>query len=352
MVYINATIAISPHETFLSNHLPINCKDFSEPLKWIKPNFKNYFSSLEARRTNTLIKTAHICAVETLKAANFETPDAIITASGLGCIQSTERFLNDILNTSEGLLAPTSFIQSTANAIGGHHAIQFKCNGYNVLHAQKSFSFENALLDSILQLESNAVSNVLLGGFDEITEENYKLKQQTGIFKKSPFSNQNIAQSNTSCSIPGEGSSYFFLSNQKGETPQAEIKNIWMHNGSIEQKEVSEWICSCLKEEKLSPSQIDIVLAGYNGDKKNNTLYNQILDSTFASACNLSYKQLCGEYDTACAFGMWVATKILGTNSIPNYLRLNDCNPEFKNVLLLHQVDYSAFSLILLTPVN
>ncbi len=349
MAFINAATAVSPHETFLSDNLPKTCKEFFAPLKWINPDFKRYFSPLEARRTNTLIKTAHVCAQETLNASNQVIPDAIITASGLGCIQSTERFLNDILASSEGLLAPTSFIQSTANAVGGHHAIQFKCNGYNVLHAQKSFSFENALLDSIIQLQSPNISNILLGGFDEITEENYELKQAIGIYKKTPFSNLDLPQSNSLSAIPGEGSCYFLISDQRSATTLAEIKNVWIHNGPLNEEGITEWINSCLKEERLANSQINIVMAGHNGDKNNNAFYDQILGSSFQTSCNLSYKKLCGEYDTASAFGLWTALKIIETKHIPAYLRLNDITREFKNILLLHQVDNLAFSMVLIS---
>ena len=117
-VYIRATQSISPQDTFMQKGIPETVIEYTNPLKNIRPDFNEYFSIIQSRRINDLIKTGHICAVETIKQAGIEKPDAIITGSGLGCVESTEKFLNDMLRTNEGLMAPTAFIQSTSNAIG------------------------------------------------------------------------------------------------------------------------------------------------------------------------------------------------------------------------------------------
>lgn len=58
-----------------------------------------------------------------MKDANVESVDAIITGTGLGCIEDSEKFLKSILDNKEEFLTPTSFIQSTHNTVGAQIAL-------------------------------------------------------------------------------------------------------------------------------------------------------------------------------------------------------------------------------------
>ena len=61
-----------------------------------------------ARRLGKLLKRA----IVTAKQALGETiPEAIITGTGLGCIENTEKFLVSMLENDEEYLQPTYFMQ-------------------------------------------------------------------------------------------------------------------------------------------------------------------------------------------------------------------------------------------------
>ena len=50
-------------------------------------------------------------------------PDAIITGTGLGCLEDTEKFLTAMVTNKEEFLTPTSFIQSTHNTVSAQIAL-------------------------------------------------------------------------------------------------------------------------------------------------------------------------------------------------------------------------------------
>ena len=351
-IFFTAAQTISPQDTFLKKEFPVTVSEYSEPLKNKAINFRDYFPPLQSRRINRLIKTGHVCAIETIKQAKIEKPDAIITASGLGCVESTERFLNDMLKTDEGLLSPTSFIQSTSNAIGSQIALHFKCQGYNVLYAQKSFSFETALHDSLLRLMDKTEENILLGGFDELTTENCKLKQNIGLFKQELFKNTSLLQSNSRGCIPGEGCTFFVLSSKPSANALAELTNVTFTHKEQDLDTTKNWISAFLANNNLIFNDIDLVLMGYNGDNTTNSFYNSIAASSFQNSNIAHYKNLCGEYDTSSSFGTWFAVKALENRRIPNYSIIQNKGREIKNVLLYNQQQSKYQSLILIKSVS
>jgi 3-oxoacyl-[acyl-carrier-protein] synthase II len=351
-VFITGAQAISPQDTFLNKDVPENILKYTEPLSNIAVNFKDYFPPLQSRRINRLIKTGHICALETVKQAGIEKPDAIITGSGLGCVESTEKFLNDMLTTDEGLLAPTSFIQSTSNAIGAQIALHFNCQGYNVLYAQKAYSFENALHDAFLRVIDGEEKNILVGGFDEITLENWKLKQNIGLYKKDPFTNTEILNTKTEGSIPGEGSAFFLLTTEPVNNALAELVNLHQYSSELAGNDVGKWIIESLAKNSIPIDNIDLVLLGFNGDESTDRFYREMMDTTFNNATLAYYKHLCGEYDTAIAFGTWIGVNALMNNKLPKHSLITNRNRDFKTILIYNQHQSKNHSLIILKTAN
>ena len=105
----------------------------------LDPNFSEHIPPLVARRLCTLLRRAVVLSRLTLREANLEHPDAIISGTGLGCIQNTERFLHAIRQEGEECLQPTAFMQSTHNIISATIAIDLKCHAYNTTYSTPSF---------------------------------------------------------------------------------------------------------------------------------------------------------------------------------------------------------------------
>jgi len=143
-------------------------------------------------------------------------PDAIITGTGLGCIENTEIFLDKLVREGEELLNPTYFMQSTHNTISSLVAIDAKCYAYNSTYAHKGISFECALQDAFMQCQDaiNCVSTVLVGAHDEMTPAYFTLLKKTGYLGKP---NQTFA---------GETAVAMMLSTKKSEKALCEIEAV------------------------------------------------------------------------------------------------------------------------------
>jgi 3-oxoacyl-[acyl-carrier-protein] synthase II len=346
-VYIRAACTISPQDTFPGKEIPAIVKEYRPFLKCILPDFKQYFTPLQLRRMNTLIKSGNVCALETLKEAGIESPDCIITATGLGCIEDTEKFLHQILHTHEGLLAPTAFIQSTHNTIGAQVALNVNCKGYNVLYAHKTLSFENALLDAQMLIREGEVSKILVGGFDEITTENFELKKSIGQYK-ADSSNFDLLTSQSSGSIAGEGTSFFLITNQKSSENYAIIEsvNILSHCNSIE--EIIQWHTKVLNKNNIQLENVDLITCGLNGDAANSQIYLEVLNRLYKDSTQAFYKHMCGEYDTASSFGLWFTANVIKNNFLPKHAQIQSKAENYKHVVLYNQDNFKNHCLILL----
>ena len=138
----------------------------------IEPDYKDYFPPMVARRLGRLLKRAVVTARHAL---NGIMPDAIITGTGLGCIENTERFLTSMLENDEEYLQPTYFMQSTHNTIGSQVALQLQCHGYNSTYSHRGTSFDSGLLDAITQMRQGRIRNALVGGQDEMTPAYFEM---------------------------------------------------------------------------------------------------------------------------------------------------------------------------------
>ena len=142
---------------------------------------RNYVKPLEARRMGKIMKSSLLSSLKAMEQAGIEKPDAIITATALGCLENSERLLNQLQEEGEVMLKPTYFMQSTHNTIGSGIAIFTKCHGYNVTYTHGKDSLEWALRDARMLLNSGKAKNVLVGLHDETTPLYRSLMQRVGI---------------------------------------------------------------------------------------------------------------------------------------------------------------------------
>ncbi len=127
------------------------------------------------------VATAVACADGVERIADL---DAIITATGWGCLTDSERFLRLDCETEEQLLTPTPFIQSTFNTVGAQIALLGHNHGYNTTYVHRSRSFESALLDAMMRLEEGEASRVLVGAYEEETPTQHHIMERMGRWRK------------------------------------------------------------------------------------------------------------------------------------------------------------------------
>ncbi|MBT3208321.1 MAG: 3-oxoacyl-ACP synthase [Bacteroidetes bacterium] len=345
-VFINSTEAITAQNTFDSNEFLRNLK---KPEKnyftCLNPNYKNYINPKLLRRMSKIVRMGVACSIQVLQKANIEQPDAIIIGTGLGCIDDTIKFLNQIIENDESLLNPTPFIQSTHNTVSGQIALLLTCKNYNFTFSQQAASFETALIDAFLMLQEKNESNILLGGLDEITETSYSLMEKVGCTKV-PV--DDIFTTKTKGYIPGEGAGFFTLSNIVSEKNIACLKGVSVFNND-NNGNLLEDLQALFSKNNVSIADIDVLISGMNGDFYEDRNYSSI-QKVFQTSIHLAYKHLIGEFDTASCFAMYIGTKIFQSQIIPEALKINGTKRNFiKNILIHNYNNEHKHSFIILS---
>jgi len=347
--YINGLGSISAQETFDSVFLEkAEINEIDNVLSLKTPIYKDFISPVAIRRMARGVKNGIVASAMAMKEANVSSVDAIITGTGMGCIEDSDKFLKAIIDNKEAFLTPTSFIQSTHNTVGAQIALGLQCKAYNFTYVNGAVSFESALLDAKMKIEEQEANSILIGGIDEITDYTMSLFKLAGFIKKENESPYKILNSNTKGVVFSEGATFFVLENEIKSTTYAEVLDIEIINKLIV-TEVETKTMDFLKANGLQVSDIDAVLLGYDGDVEFDDYYKILSEKLFGKTPQVYYKHLSGEYNTASAFGLWVGAKIIKTQEIPEIISVNNLEKlDYKTILLYNQykgMDHS-FTLI------
>lgn len=267
-----------------------------------EPDYKSIITNATLRRRmSRIIKMGVACGLECISSLPSEEVHAIITATGLGCLADTEKFLNAIIENEERLLNPTPFIQSTFNTIGAQIALIRQIHAYNMTYVHRGLSFESALLDGMMRIwEGN--KNVLLGTIDEITPSSYTLHQRLGLLKDIQA---------------GEGAQFFLLGHQQTTSTLAEVIGVSTFIDTASVEEISVRIHHFLQQHQLTPEQVDWFVTGKNGHSKEDAPYIALENSLFTKATCSTFKDECGEYPTASSYAVWKVVKAFGEQTAP-----------------------------------
>ena len=161
---------------YISSHFSIRPSVDGEPdYKSVIPNANM------RRRMGRIVKMGVAACAGCLGKVPGRVPDAVLTASALGCLNDTEKFACEILDREETMLNPTAFIFSTFNTLGGQIALLDSLKTYNSTYVNGASSFSDALLDALL-LVSEGHHNVLVLAFDEIIPTSRAILERMGRF--------------------------------------------------------------------------------------------------------------------------------------------------------------------------
>jgi 3-oxoacyl-(acyl-carrier-protein) synthase len=342
---------ISPQQTFEQETFLEEIREYhTARLQSVEPDYKNYIKSMQLRRMGRLLKMGMTSAGICLHDAGIEKPDAIITATGLGMPEETERFLNGMLDNGEQLLNPTAFMQSTHNTVGAHIAVMLGCNNYNLTYVHGSVSFENALLDSMMWLAEKPSDKILLGGIEEITELHFDMTDSIGFWKKGEISNMELFKDMRPGTIAGEGAAFFLLTTEEDQSNYARIRALTTRFNPGKQDIAVNMIQEFLEVNNISSNDIDLLLLGMNGDPAYDAVYQPVMDQ-FSGICKAGFKHLCGEHYLASSFALWLAAKIIKNGNVPAAVVLNDRpkSGKINNILIYNHHKNIYHSLILLS---
>ena len=322
-------------------------------LQIIPPDYKLYIDLMARRRMGRIIKAGVSAAKICLNDAGATMPEAIITGTGLGCIEDTERFLSSVLENQERLLNPAHFMQSTYNTLCSQIAIQLSCTNYNNTFVHRAFSFESALIDAMMLIAEERAGNVLVGGVDEITANHYAISGKLGIWKKEPVSSLHLLESSTEGTIPGEGAAYFFLTAQPVDTSYACLADVATFYKPKTSAQMAQNIQEFLDKNGMTSKDIDLLMLGFNGDVDSDEVYNRICNQIFDKKPTAAYKHLCGEFFTSTTFALSMASAILKLQQVPEYMLIKN-SPELpvRNILVWNHYHNAEHSLLLVQRIE
>lgn len=314
----------------------------------IEPDFKQFISPIASRRMGKLIKRAMATSLSAVHNANIQQLDAIITGTGLGCIENTEKFLSVMVKEGEEFLQPTFFMQSTHNTISSQVALNLKCNGYNCTYSHRGTSFDSAMIDTYLHLKFGKANTILVGGHDEMTPNYFNMLGKIGYWKKDDISQNALQKADSIGSFSGECSVSFVLEKTKKNTSLCKFHDITMLY-----KPTQERLKEVIEEMKTEAniSTIDTLFLGLNGDMENDKIYINFAKTFFPDATICWYKNIFGESFTASGLGLYAAATCIHKQCIPQHLMYNQNKSIVKpqNVLIYNHFQNKDHSLMLLS---
>lgn len=302
----------------------------------VTPDYKAFIPAMQLRRMSEGIKMGLTAAKIALKDAGIDLPDAIITGTGEGCKQNTDKFLQTVLDQEEELLSPTAFIQSTHNSVGGQIALDLRCTGYNMTYSQGSASLESAFIDAqLLLLEDPGMKSILVGGVDEISSKTSSFQYLDGQIKKAQISNLSLFRHHSPGTIISEGAQFFSISAHRTATTYAQLTDVMIFQEK-ESELVSEKMLQFLKKNKTPLEKVSAVILGNNGDSRYDHYYHHLQNGIFSGTPHLAYKHLTGEYNTVSGAAVWAACTILKNRRVPDILKLNSISIENPGIILIY----------------
>jgi len=325
-IYIKAATQISLQQPLSEEWMTAPLWHEEPYTRSIDPNFREWLNPLESRRMGKILRRALVTAMKVMKDTGISQPDAIITGTGLGCIENTELFLDQLCREGEEMLKPTYFMQSTHNTISSLIAIQGKCRGYNSTYSHKSVSFDSALFDAFVQLRLGDIRNALVTGNDELTPSYFKILQRTGF----------VGQPGQ---VTAAESSVAMLLSQDADDVLCEIADMRMRSGRFDAGQL--------------PEEADAVLLGVNGSEQNDAPYDAMMKQ-FPQVPLLRYKHLFGEGYTVSGLGIYAAAHLLKSGVVPAFMRCDGVEQPLSvdRLLMVNHSDGENYSYVLMKRVK
>ncbi len=302
------------------------------------PDFKLLLPANVVRRNSKVLRRAMVVAKDALTKSGLSQVDGVFTGSGLGCVESTEAFLQGLVYSGEEFLKPTQFMQSTHNTISSVIGIALKCNGYNTTYCHKGISFESALLDAFMQLSSGKISSAFVCGFDEMSVTYHSLLCRSGYFEVG------------GTGFAGESAAGGVISTIDGVNRicrVAAVRIVYTNDKALLAHTLSE----ALSDAGIAVGDIDAVMTGINGYPSNDKAYFRNLDSLNLGCKKLGFAHIFGESYSGSVYGFYASALCLQCSQIFSVLDLEKDKPlarKPENILIYRHFNNKDHAFIIL----
>jgi 3-oxoacyl-(acyl-carrier-protein) synthase len=248
----------------------------------------------------------------------------ITVGTGLGCLNETALFVENMLVNEERAPLPTRFTNSVHNACASNLAIELGLKGLNSTSTHREISFEAALWQGAREISRGRADFALTGGADELNSYVLAAGAHWGWWDAATPALRPFAEGlhKKQRPLPGEGAVMFVLADaDKAPNSLAQVAAIRLGRfavlpgGGIDAGAEAMWICETLERHGLSLAKLDAVLCGANGWQPLDQMYLDVSDRLASLAgrtipCG-AYKHGCGEYYGASAFGLLTAIGVV-----------------------------------------
>jgi 3-oxoacyl-(acyl-carrier-protein) synthase len=250
----------------------------------------------QRRRLNRMVQMALIAA----RGSHSPEPTkrvAVAMGTGMGCLEDGAAFIENLILKDENEPMPARFPGSVHNAPAAQIAIDQQAYGPNSAPTMGEISFECALWQGMSQLWAGEADCALTGAVDELSKYVLHIGKRWGLW--------------TEQTRPGEGAVVANLAPlDSARAPLGKVTAVHLgrYRRPFDARREADWIAS-----KINLGTVDVILSGAGGVLALDGLYQAV-------AMNLSagrklefqtYKQQCGEFHAASAFGFSRALQLL-----------------------------------------
>ena len=298
-----------------------------------EPNYTSYIPPMQLRRMSKAVRMGIGASKICLENTGLEKADAISVGTAYGCLHDTEVFLSKMVEQDEQMLTPTAFIQSTHNTVAGQIALVTGCYGHNLTYVQRGHSFEHAMINAQLYLDSHKGNNILVGGIEELTDTSLEVLKHARVYRKQASTSDSILNENLEGSVAGEGAAFFLASEQQQGDHNVLIRDIatfTTRDAEAALKKVNNF----LERQTLNADNIDLLMLGVNGDVRSEQFYGQ-LKTSFSSTSQATFKHVCGEYPVSSSFALGLVCNAV-KNGLPEHTILNRAPKQLKHIVLIN----------------
>jgi hypothetical protein len=203
-----------------------------------------------------------------------------------------------MIDKDENSPMPSRFPGSVHNSPAAQIAIDLGARAMNSAPTAGEISFEAALWTGLTQLAAGEADTALVGAVDELNKYPLSLGQRWGFW--------------TAQTLPGEGAMVASLA--RADTAAVRLAGVTMarlgrYRRPFDAEREADWIA-----ESADLASVDVVLSGAKGWPSLEANYAAVAAALSRRAGRTlehqTYKQLCGEFHSASAFGFAVAVEL------------------------------------------
>ncbi|MCC7377612.1 MAG: beta-ketoacyl-[acyl-carrier-protein] synthase family protein [Verrucomicrobiales bacterium] len=251
---------------------------------------------------------------------------SVSVGTGLGALNDTMAFVENLIANDERAPRPTYFANSVHNTLASQVAIELGVTGPNLTTVQREVSFEASLWHGANELARGRSDLALVGAADELSPHLLATGMRWGWWAGDatvprPKAALGGRAKEFSRGPAGEGAVVLALGRwapDQGALARIEAIRLgrvpWKAGESLNAEAEATWIQRTLEAASIPLSEVDVFLTGAGGWEPMEAAYGSVHQALRGLGGRMAlgrYKHGCGEFHAASAFGCLVAAGLV-----------------------------------------